>query len=200
MGFHRYAKGLLECATGGRLTRCCSQAPARQQPTYVNDLVVSLTSFPPRIGKARLVIQSLLNQSVQPRQIVLYLSLQEFPDRSVPRPLAALTGRRFEIRYVQENSRSYKKLLPALVDFPQATIVTFDDDRIYANDCLARLWAASRATPNTIIYTLGELRFRRLVRALQRMAARQIAGAQHVRIATGKLWRALSTWVLEPLG
>ena len=51
-------------------------------------------------------------------KIVLYLSLDEFPDRTVPNELSALAGDRFEIRFVEGNLRPYKKLLYALTDFP----------------------------------------------------------------------------------
>jgi hypothetical protein len=56
-------------------------AAGLRQRTPTDDLIVSLTSFPPRIGKLHLVIQALLQQSLQPRKIVLYLSLEEFPER-----------------------------------------------------------------------------------------------------------------------
>jgi len=120
------------------------------------DLVVSLTSFPPRIGKVHLVVQSLLNQSLQPRRIVLYLSRDEFPGNKVPRRLARLEDGRFEIRFVEEeNLRSYKKLLFALVDFPDDWIATFDDDRLYPAHTLARLWQAAAVNPRTIICAGG---------------------------------------------
>ncbi len=115
------------------------------------NLVVSLTSFPPRIGRVHLVVQSLLNQSLQPRQIVLYLSRDEFPGNKIPRQLARLENGRFEIRFVGENLQSYKKLLFALVDFPDAWIATFDDDRLYPAHTLARLWQAAAANPRTIV-------------------------------------------------
>lgn len=120
-----------------------------------DNLILSLTSFPLRAARLHLVIRSLLNQSLRASKIVLYLAVEEFPDRSVPRNLRSLVGRRFEVRFVRENLRSFNKLLHALDDFPDSTIVTCDDDRIYGNDCLARLWEAHQATPGTIIHTLG---------------------------------------------
>jgi hypothetical protein len=123
----------------------------------IDGLVVSLTSFPPRIGRMHLVIQSLLNQSLQPRRIVLYLSSDEFSGNKIPRQLARLESDRFEIRFVGENLRSYKKLLFALVDFPGAWIATFDDDRLYPGHTLARLWQAAEVNPRTIVCTGGRL-------------------------------------------
>ncbi len=40
---------------------------------------------------------------------------------------------------MKENLRSYKKLLYALNEFPESTIVTLDDDHIYAKNMLALL-------------------------------------------------------------
>jgi hypothetical protein len=90
-----------------------AEAPAR-----ADHVVVSLTSFPLRIGKLHQVVSSLLDQSMQPSRIVLYLPLSEFPCRSVPRSLSRLEGEQFEIRFVSDNLRPYNKLLPAIADFP----------------------------------------------------------------------------------
>jgi hypothetical protein len=134
-------------------------AAGLRQRTPTDDLIVSLTSFPPRIGKLHLVIQALLQQSLQPRKIVLYLSLEEFPDRHVPTQLGRLRGDQFEIRYVSENLKSYKKLLFALEEFPERWIATFDDDRLYHRHCLAQLWDAAKAHPRTVVCAVA----RRLV-------------------------------------
>ncbi len=141
------------------LTRLAICRTARElglwHPSVAENLIISLTSFPPRIGKAHLVVQSLLNQSLQPHKIVLYLSGDEFLGHSLPSQLTRLEGARFEIRFVGENLRSYTKLLFALVDFPGAWIATFDDDRLYPAHALTRLWQAAAGKPPTVICTGG---------------------------------------------
>lgn len=141
------------------LTRLAIRRTARELGLWdarvEENLIVSLTSFPARIEKVHLVVQSLLNQSLQPRKVVLYLSRHEFPDNSVPRRLARLESGRFEIRFVQENLQSHNKLIFALVDFPGAWIATFDDDRLYPAHTLARLWQAATANQSTIVCTGG---------------------------------------------
>ena len=152
----RQAKRYVVAMRSGEIAmRQATKAAGIWQPDVVEDLVVSLTSFPGRIGQLHRVIRGLLAQSLQPRKIVLYLSLEEFPDRSVPKGLMALTSDRFEIRFVEGNLRPDKKLLYALVDFPGATIVTVDDDNLYSSDCLAQLWQASVANPRTVICGRG---------------------------------------------
>lgn len=41
-------------------------------------IVVSLTSFPARIKKVHIVIESLLNQTIKPDKIILWLSKEQF--------------------------------------------------------------------------------------------------------------------------
>jgi hypothetical protein len=125
------------------------------QPAFAEDVIVSLTTFPLRIGKLHHIISTLLDQSLHPRKIVLYLSLCEFPDRVVPKPLARLERDRFEIRFVSENLRPHNKLQFALQDFPGAWIATCDDDRLYRVNWLARLWEGAAESPRTVICTAG---------------------------------------------
>lgn len=126
-----------------------------QNPAIAENVIISLTTFPLRIGKLHHVIASLLDQSVQPRKIVLYLSDGEFRAREVPKPLARLEGERFEIRFVAENLRSYNKLMFALKDFTHEWIATADDDRLYPVNWLARLLQGAGETPGAIISTVG---------------------------------------------
>jgi hypothetical protein len=116
-----------------------------------DNIVVSLTSFPLRINKLHYVISSLLDQSIQPRKLVLYLSLSEFPHRVIPTNLARLTNDRFEVRFIAENLRSHNKLQFALTDFPDTWIATADDDRLYPRNWLARLLVDAARNPQTII-------------------------------------------------
>jgi hypothetical protein len=101
------------------------------------------------------VVASLLDQSLQPSRIVLYLPLSEFPGRSVPKSLSRLKGEQFEIRFLSANLRPYNKLLPALGDFPDAWIATADDDRLYPVSWLERLLKGAADNPGTIICGAG---------------------------------------------
>jgi hypothetical protein len=111
-------------------------------------VVVSLTSIPSRLPFVDLAIRSVLDQSQPPALVVLWLhqSLQG----SVPDTLTALLGPRFEIRFVDRN-RPHCKLVHALLAFPDRTVVTCDDDVMYAPTWLAELWADSVAHPGEVI-------------------------------------------------
>ena len=58
-------------------------------------IIVSLTSYPPRINSVHKVIESLYRQTVPADEIVLYLSLDEFPEtkQDLPETLRSLDGR-----------------------------------------------------------------------------------------------------------
>ena len=47
-------------------------------------VIVSLTSFPAALPFATQAIQSILDGSVQPDKIVLYLTAQQFPNSKIP--------------------------------------------------------------------------------------------------------------------
>jgi hypothetical protein len=154
-----YRSAIKHSPTMWRVERAWRQGETRllgaKLPPVAEDIIVSLTTFPLRLGKLHHVVSSLLDQSLRPRKVVLYLSLCEFPERSVPKSLARLEGDQFEIRFVAENLRSHNKLQFALVDFPGKWIATADDDRLYPVNWLSSLFAGALESPRTIVSTVG---------------------------------------------
>lgn len=118
---------------------------------YGRELIVSLTSFPARINTVHKTIQSLLLQSMKPNRIILWLTEEEFPgkDESLPEKLLRLKKYGLEIMYC-ENLRSFTKLIPTLRFFPEADIVTADDDIYYRRDWLKTLYAEHMRHPEDI--------------------------------------------------
>ncbi|SMO96716.1 glycosyltransferase [Gracilimonas mengyeensis] len=101
------------------------------------DFIVSLTSFPLRIDKLWIVIESILNQNIPPSQIYLWLAKDQFPtDESIPDRLKKLTDRGLRIRMCDEDLKSHKKYYYAMQEFPNKVIITLDDDIIYSPDTL----------------------------------------------------------------
>ena len=105
------------------------------------NVIISLTSFPAAIPYAAQAIQSLLDGSVLPDKLVLYLTFSQFGEKGVPEELLKMAERNpvFEIRNYDRDIRSYRKLIPALQDFPDAVIVTADDDVAYHRHMLRDL-------------------------------------------------------------
>ena len=100
-------------------------------------VIVSMTSFPAAIPYAQKAVESILNGSVLPDKIILYLTFSQFGEKGIPQELLNLSQNNpiFEIRNYDKDIRSYRKLIPALSDFPDAVIVTVDDDVAYHKIC-----------------------------------------------------------------
>lgn len=117
------------------------------------NVIVSLTSFPAAIPYAVQAIRSIIAGTVLPDRIVLYLDTQKFPGGVLPQELEELKKESgiFEIRFDPAEIRSYKKLVPALRDFPDDVIVTIDDDIRYHSTMLSDLLRMHRRVPDAII-------------------------------------------------
>ncbi|MCF2594691.1 glycosyltransferase [Bacteroides caecigallinarum] len=116
-------------------------------------IIVSLTSFPAAIPYVVQSIRSILNGSFIPDKIVLYLDTQKFPNGIIPTELEALKAENniLEVRFDPRDIRSYKKLIPALEDFPNDIIITVDDDINYHKDLLSDLIRVHKQLPDCII-------------------------------------------------
>lgn len=116
-------------------------------------VIVSLTSFPAAIPYAAQAVQSILNGSVLPDKVVLYLTFSQFNESAIPQELLKLAEEnpRFEIRDYPRDIRSYRKLIPALKDFPNAIIVTIDDDVAYHKHMLRDLLRLHEEIPNAVL-------------------------------------------------
>lgn len=116
-------------------------------------VIVSMTSFPAAIPYAVGAVKSILRGSVLPDRLVLYLTLADFGSEPLPKELTDLAEQNpvFEIRNYDLDIRSYRKLVPALADFPDAVIVTVDDDINYHPDMLRDLLDLHRRFPDYIL-------------------------------------------------
>ena len=114
-------------------------------------LIVSLTSYPERIQTVCKPINTLLRQSVKPDRLILWLAEEEFSDKEaeLPSSLLSLKDLGLEIKWCKD-LKSYKKLIPALYEFPNDIIVTADDDIYYQKDWLESLYNAYLKDPNKI--------------------------------------------------
>lgn len=104
-------------------------------------VIVSLTSYGDRINDIHLTMFSLLVQTYKPNKILLWLTADEFPNKELNLPDSLLSLKTFglEIKWCNDY-KSYNKLIPALLEFPEYAIVTADDDIFYAKDWLKKLF------------------------------------------------------------
>ncbi|MDE6119975.1 MAG: glycosyltransferase [Muribaculaceae bacterium] len=116
-------------------------------------IIVSLTSFPKAINYAAQAIKSILDGSMLPDRVVIYLTFSDFESCGFPQELLTLTAENpiVEMRNIDTDIRSYGKLIPALADFPDDVIVTIDDDIRYHRDMLRDLVKLHNKLPESII-------------------------------------------------
>lgn len=114
-------------------------------------LIVSLTSYPERMPTIHFTLHTLLNQSCKPDKLILWLAAEQFPgkEKNIPRKVKALKKYGLSIKWC-DDMRSYKKLIPALKEFPNDIIVTADDDIYYPQNWLEILYKAYLADPTSI--------------------------------------------------
>lgn len=120
--------------------------PSRSQP-----LIVSLTTYPKRFNVVYLTIESLMNQTMKPDKIILWLAKDELSEGKVPQKILKLKSRGLDIKVVNENLKSYKKLIYTIKEFKASNIITCDDDVIYPKFFIEGLYNKSKELPNTII-------------------------------------------------
>lgn len=117
------------------------------------EVVISLTSFPAAISYVLPTVRSILDGTVLPDKVVLYLTFSQFGEDGVPDDLVKLSKENpiFEIRDYGRDIRSYRKLIPAITDFPESVIVTVDDDVAYHKDMLGDLLKLHSVMPDAIL-------------------------------------------------
>lgn len=122
----------------------------------VPGLVVSLTSFPARIKTTWIAVESIIRQSARPEKIALVLNKSEFGSTcDLPRELEKQKKHGLEIIWTEKDLRSYGKLIPIKTIYPEAHIVTIDDDVIYAEHMLANLMDSYQPNSRQIIGCRG---------------------------------------------
>lgn len=103
-------------------------------------VIATMTSFPARIGTLWIVMESLIRQKLQPKQVWLYLSERQFPKHELPKSLKKYINCDFlKIIWVKEDYRSYKKFWYFIKDHPNESFITLDDDIIYQSNTICLL-------------------------------------------------------------
>lgn len=113
------------------------------------EVIVSLTTFPKRIKYLPIVIGSLLDQTVQPDRIIVYLSSMEFPNRNL-QVINNLRKKGIEFEFRDGNFKAHKKYLYAMFEHPDAVIITVDDDCVYSKDTIALLLDSYKSHPSAV--------------------------------------------------
>lgn len=105
-------------------------------------IFVSFTSWRARINYAAKVVERMRRQTLKPEKIILTLSTDEFPEKEkeLPENLVNMVDDIFEIRWVKENTKTFKKLEPLFYIHPEHLVLIIDDDVPYDKDFIQTMY------------------------------------------------------------
>lgn len=118
-----------------------------------NDIIISLTSYASRVQTVHLTIESLLNQTIKPNKIILWLNAPYNSD-NIPQILKKQINRGLEVKFA-EDYKSYGKLIHSLINYPNDTIITCDDDVLYPYDFVEKFVQAHCKDKTSIYFYHG---------------------------------------------
>lgn len=112
------------------------------------DIIVSLTSYPPRFSSLHKVIKSLLQQSLRPARICLWIAEKDMS--LLPPKVCAFERSGLDIQPVPD-FQSYSKIIHCYQQYTGSVIVTCDDDMLYPSEWLRLLYAHHLQSPSSVI-------------------------------------------------
>ena len=121
------------------------------------DYVVSLTTYPARVGNVWRVIEMAANQRgiKEKYAICLYLIKSEFEGVDLPAKIKELQARGLTVKFNEENLKCHNKYFYAFKDYPEKTVITIDDDLQYNHHTISGLIKKNKEYPDCIIYNRG---------------------------------------------
>lgn len=127
----------------------------QKKKNYTAEVIVSLTSHPGRISKVHQCVNSLLQQTVMPKKILLWLSKQQFKqmDKELPIELLQLVQKYkniFEIRWVDEDLAPHKKYFYTMQEYTEVPVIIVDDDVLYDATLVEKLMESYKRYPDCI--------------------------------------------------
>ena len=135
-------------------------------------VVITLTSYPPRFNHLGKTLRSLLDQTTKADAVELWVAEGDIEE--LPGDVLALKDAGLSVRACRD-IRSYKKLIPALENDPDAFYITADDDVYYPQEWLAALVKAAHEYPGTVIGTRSHMARRRIDETLAPYAEWELA-------------------------
>lgn len=118
--------------------------------------IVSLTTFPQRVDKVWITIESIFRQTRKPNAILLWLSKKEFPHpERLPKKLLNLKKRGLIIKFCEGNIMPHKKYYYSMKKYNKAKVITIDDDIIYPKTFLEDLISCHEKFPESVCCTIA---------------------------------------------
>ena len=138
-----------------RMAHPVEKIKTKEELAELNDTaIVSLTSHPGRIDVVEKTISTLINQTVRPKKILLWLSEDEFPNKNkdLPRPLIISQNmcEFFEIKWVKDDLKPHKKYFYAMKEYKDDPVIIVDDDVYYDEHLVECLLGSYNKFPNCV--------------------------------------------------
>lgn len=149
----------------GRVTNCIYPVYCKINEISIKNrkeanVIISLTTYPARINVVYTCLNSILRQTIKPKNVILWLANSQFPQglQDVPKNILSLQEKGLTIKFCND-LKSYKKIYYTAKEYKNMTIVTADDDTLYPEDWLENLIKEHILYPNCIIcYRAHELK------------------------------------------
>uniref|UniRef100_UPI003242F5E1 glycosyltransferase n=1 Tax=Lactococcus sp. TaxID=44273 RepID=UPI003242F5E1 len=112
-------------------------------------ITVSLTTIPNRIDKIKLVVTRMMNQTVRPDRIVLYIDEAQKEKFKFNDDLKKLIDLGLTVKYVRDIG-PHTKYFYALQEYKNDIVITVDDDIIYSHRLIETLLNSYQAHPHAV--------------------------------------------------
>lgn len=119
-----------------------------------DEIIVSMASYAPRLAKLAPTLQSLAEQTRHPDRLLVWIPRKDAPKGYLSfsaEVLHAISESGAEIRWVDTDLGPHNKYYHAMREYPEATIITVDDDGIYDRRLVEVLVDASSRFPKSIV-------------------------------------------------
>ena len=115
-------------------------------------IIVSLTSYPARIEYVSTVLTTIIAQTKQADEIVLWLAEEQFPEKekNMPWDLRKMIQDGIVTLRWCDDLKPHKKYFYAFQEYPDDLVVTIDDDLYYPPDMIEKLYASYLDHPNAV--------------------------------------------------
>ncbi|MCD8120733.1 MAG: glycosyltransferase [Clostridiales bacterium] len=121
--------------------------------------IVSITSYPARISAVPVVLESIFSQTLLADKIMLWLAESQFPRKNADLPCELVQMEmdgRILIKWC-DDLKPHKKYFYTMQEYPDDLVITIDDDIIYPENTLEKLYHSYLMYPDAVSTIRGHL-------------------------------------------